>query len=80
MKDEEISENILNIYNSVVNALAQDEANIANVSIKFSMSKPVRITDKGPEVHTHVKEKKISKYKERKSTSKKGKEVDKNKK
>src|SRR3989338_831204 len=80
MKDEEISENILNIYNSVVNTLAQDEANIANVSIKFSMSKPVRITDKGPEVHAHVKEKKISKYKERKSTSKKGKEVDKNKK
>ena len=71
MNDEEISENILNVYNSVVRALPQEEANIRNVMIKFSMSNPIKITDKGPEAHAKVVEKKKSKYKDKKSGVKK---------
>lgn len=43
MKDEEIIENIMAIYNEAVKALPRDKENIKNVEIKFTMTKPIKI-------------------------------------
>jgi large subunit ribosomal protein L1 len=43
MKDEEIAENIITIYNAVLNVLPRKKDNIRNVLIKFTMSKPAKI-------------------------------------
>lgn len=43
MKDEEIIENILAIYNSLLKALTRDKENIKNIEIKFTMTKPRKI-------------------------------------
>ena len=43
MKDEEIAENVLAIYNAVLNALPRKKDNIRSVLIKFTMSHPVKI-------------------------------------
>jgi len=43
MKDEEIIENILSVYNGLVKLLPRDKENIKNVEIKFTMTKPERI-------------------------------------
>jgi ribosomal protein L1 len=43
MKDEEIIENILVVYNSVLKALPRQKENIKNLEIKFTMTKPQKI-------------------------------------
>lgn len=43
MKDEEIIENILSIYNAVLKAMPKEKDNIKNVEIKFTMTKPIKI-------------------------------------
>ncbi len=43
MKDEEIVENILAVYNAVLKALPRNKENIKNLEIKFTMSKPKKI-------------------------------------
>ncbi len=43
MKDSELIENILAIYNSVVNAMPKQKENIKNIEIKFTMTKPLKI-------------------------------------
>jgi len=43
MKDEDMADNILAIYNAVLNALPRKKDNIRNVLIKFTMSKPEKI-------------------------------------
>jgi large subunit ribosomal protein L1 len=43
MKDEEIVENALAIYNATEKALVRGKENIKNVEIKFTMTKPVKI-------------------------------------
>jgi len=43
MKDEEIIENIVAVYNSILKILPRDKDNIKNVEIKFTMTKPVKI-------------------------------------
>ncbi len=43
MKDEEIIENIIAVYNSVVKVLPRDKENVKNVEIKFTMTKPQKI-------------------------------------
>ena len=43
MKDEELVENAMNIYNELIKALPRDKENIKNVEIKFTMTKPVKI-------------------------------------
>ena len=43
MKDEEIIENILIVYNAVLKALPRDKENIKNVEVKFTMTKPQKI-------------------------------------
>ena len=43
MKDEEIIENILTLYNALIKALPREKENIKNVEIKFTMTKPQKI-------------------------------------
>jgi large subunit ribosomal protein L1 len=43
MDDDKIAENIMAVYNTLVNALAQHENNIKSSTIKFTMGKPVNI-------------------------------------
>jgi len=66
MTDDQIAENVMGIYNAVVHALPQDQANISNVNIKFSMSYLVRVGETEPRVIIHAQKKKKSKYKAKK--------------
>jgi len=43
MRDEEIIENILVVYNAIVKEMPKDLENIKNIEIKFTMSKPQKI-------------------------------------
>ena len=43
MKDEEITENILAVYNVIMKELPKGKENIRNVELKFTMSKPEKI-------------------------------------
>jgi len=43
MKDEEIIENIIAIYNTLLKTLTKEKENIKNVEVKFTMTKPVKI-------------------------------------
>lgn len=43
MKDEEIAENAINIYNSVFNVLPRKKENLKSILIKFTMSKPINL-------------------------------------
>lgn len=46
MKDEEIIENILSVYNSLLKVLPKGKENIKNIEIKFTMTKPRKINVK----------------------------------
>ena len=50
MKNEEVTENILTIYNALIHALPQEKNNLKSLYIKFSMGPIVEITEKGPVV------------------------------
>jgi len=43
MKDEEIIENIMAVYNGLVNVLPTKKENVKNVMIKLTMSKPIKV-------------------------------------
>tara|TARA_Y100000310_G_scaffold163852_1_gene163690 strand:+ start:2986 stop:3615 length:630 start_codon:yes stop_codon:yes gene_type:complete len=43
MKDEEIIENILSVYNAVLKALSREKDNVKNIEVKFTMTKPQKI-------------------------------------
>lgn len=43
MKDEEIVENILVVYNAILKALPKEKDNVKNVELKFTMTKPWKI-------------------------------------
>ena len=43
MKDDEIVENILTVYNTVMKNLPKNKENIKNIEIKFTMTKPQKI-------------------------------------
>ena len=43
MKNEEIIENILAVYNAVLKAIPKDKENIKNIELKFTMTKPQKI-------------------------------------
>ena len=45
MSDADIAENILVIYNAIVNVLPQKENNVKNLLIKMTMGSPVKIGD-----------------------------------
>ena len=44
MKDEDIIENIMTIYSALIKALPRDKENIKNIEIKFTMTKPQKIS------------------------------------
>jgi len=43
MKNDEIAENILSVYNSLVKILPKGKDNVRNIEIKFTMTKPQKI-------------------------------------
>ena len=43
MKDEELIENILTIYNAVFKMMTKGKENIKNIEVKFTMTKPQKI-------------------------------------
>ncbi len=43
MEDEEIAENIITVYNSVLNVLPRKKENLRSILIKFTMSRPIKI-------------------------------------
>jgi ribosomal protein L1 len=43
MKDEELVENIIAVYNVIVKELPRSKENIKNIEIKFTMTKPQKI-------------------------------------
>lgn len=43
MKDEDIVDNVLSVYNALLKALPKEKENIKNVEIKLTMAKPVKI-------------------------------------
>lgn len=43
MKDEEIIENVMAVYNELIRLLPRDKENVKNVELKFTMTKPVKI-------------------------------------
>ena len=46
MKDEEIAENILSVYNALLKVLIKGKDNIKNLEVKFTMTKPAKINGK----------------------------------
>lgn len=46
MKDEEIIENVTVVYNAVLKSLPKEKDNLKNIELKFTMSKPVKISVK----------------------------------
>lgn len=46
MKDEEVTENILAVYNAVMKELPKGKENIRNIELKFTMTKPQKINIK----------------------------------
>jgi large subunit ribosomal protein L1 len=46
MKDDDVAENIYHIYEQLVHNLPKGQANIKNVLIKFTMSKPLKVGEK----------------------------------
>ena len=46
MKDEEIIENILAVYNTMLKTLPKQKENIKNLAIKLTMTKPIKISIK----------------------------------
>jgi len=46
MKDEEIVENIMIVYNAILKSLLKGKDNIKNIELKFTMTKPYKISVK----------------------------------
>jgi len=44
MKDDEIIENIMAVYNVLLKSLLKEKENIKNIEVKFTMTKPVKIS------------------------------------
>ena len=50
MPDEQIADNMMAIYSNVLSKLPQEAFNIKSILLKFTMSQPVKITEKGIEL------------------------------
>lgn len=46
MKDEDVAENILHVYNTLLQELPQEKNNIRRVLLKLTMSKPISLREK----------------------------------
>ena len=44
MKDEELIENILTIYNAILKELPREKENVKNIELKFTMTKPQKVS------------------------------------
>ncbi len=58
MKDEQLQENILTVYNTLVSSLPKDVENISNVILKLTMGSPVVIGEEEKELKQAKKAKK----------------------
>ncbi len=56
MSEEDIVENIDFAYNTILHALPKEKDNMKSIFIKLTMSPSVEVTDKGPILHSKVKE------------------------
>ena len=63
MSDEDLTENVLAAYSAVTHELPNEKGNFKSMFIKFTMSKPVEVTEEGPVIH-HVQETKKEEVKE----------------
>ncbi len=63
MSDEDLTENVLAAYSAVAHELPNEKGNFKSMFIKFTMSKPVEVTEEGPVLH-HVQETKKEEVKE----------------
>ncbi len=63
MPDEQIAENIMAVWSSVLPKLPQEAFNIKSVLLKLTMSQPVKITEKGIEAPPQAPEKAAKKPK-----------------
>jgi len=43
MKDEDLIENIMTIYNAILKELPRDKENVKNIELKFTMTKPQKV-------------------------------------
>lgn len=59
MKDEDLTENILTIYNSLLHDLPRKKQNLGSIFIKLTMSPSIKITEKGPVIHEKQKKVKV---------------------
>ena len=46
MNDEEIIENVMVVYNALLKSLPKEKDNVKNIEIKFTMSKPMKVSVK----------------------------------
>ncbi|MBD3361640.1 50S ribosomal protein L1 [Candidatus Woesearchaeota archaeon] len=46
MEDDKITENIMNVYNAAIHSMPQEERNVKDILVKFTMSKPITIGKK----------------------------------
>jgi large subunit ribosomal protein L1 len=46
MKDDDLAENIITVYNAILKALPREKENIKNIELKFTMTKPQKINIK----------------------------------
>ncbi len=46
MKDEDVIENIMTVYNALLKSLPKEKDNVKNIEIKFTMSKPAKVSVK----------------------------------
>ncbi len=56
ISDEHISGNVMEIYNSILNAIPGREASIKSVYLKVTMGPPVKVGDEKVEVRRHEKQ------------------------
>jgi large subunit ribosomal protein L1 len=59
MKDEEIADNLVTAYNALIHSLPSERNNVKNISIKLTMGKPVKITEKGDIIKDITESKKV---------------------
>ncbi|MBI2630151.1 hypothetical protein HYW76_03540 [Candidatus Pacearchaeota archaeon] len=45
MRDEDIAENIILAYNTILNSLSKKKENIKSIMLKFTMTKPIKLED-----------------------------------
>ncbi len=70
MKDEEVADNLLSIYSSLINMLPQEERSIKDIGIKLTMGPLIKIGSKREEIQDSINKSKskTNKPKENKET------------